>query len=83
MAINKIKGNEENSSGLCTFTLIIIMTNPVMMLNVNKISSAVDGRGMTSIAIMASNTSGIASTFKVDRFENCLKFDTKSSVIKF
>jgi hypothetical protein len=76
VARSKTSGNEENSRGLWTLIDIITTTSPAMMLNVKRTSSAIDGSGTTSIAIIAKMTSGIAIPFASVKSSDCRKSDT-------
>jgi hypothetical protein len=76
VARSKTRGKTENSRGLRTLIDIITTTSPAMMLNVKRTSSAIDGSGTTSIAIMAKMTSGIAIPFASVKISECRKSDT-------
>jgi hypothetical protein len=83
VASRRTKGKEENSKGRWTLIQIIIIINPAMMLNVNKTSKAIEGKGTTSIDIIARITAGIARPFGSVKFKECRKFDTSTEFIFF
>jgi hypothetical protein len=60
---------------------IITMINPVIMLNVNKISSAIDGSGTTSIPMIARITSGMPRFFASPAKSDCRNPDTSVALI--
>ena len=51
------------------------------MLKVNRISSATDGKGITSMAMIAKITIGIAIPFASVKFSDCRKSDTNALFI--
>ena len=54
---------------------------PAMILKVNRISNAIEGNGMTSIAMIANITTGIAIPFASVKFSDCRKSDTNVPLI--
>ena len=52
-----------------------------MILNVNRISKATDGKGITNIAMIAKITTGITIPFASVKFSDCRKSDTKVPLI--
>ena len=60
---------------------IITIIRPAIMLNVNRMSKAIDGSGITSIAIMARITNGMAIPFASVKLNECRKSDTNELFI--
>ena len=52
-----------------------------MILKVNRTSSATDGKGITSMAMIAKITMGIAIPFASVKFSDCRKSDTNAPFI--
>ena len=75
VARSKIDGNEENSSGLETFTDTIIMMRPIIIFTVNSISSAKLGSGTISIDMISKTINGIPRLAILVGLMNCRKND--------
>ena len=59
VAINKMVGNAEKSSGLELLMAIIIMVTPNKMLNENKKSNKKEGSGRINIDMISKTMAGI------------------------
>ena len=60
---------------------IMTMISPVMILKVNRISSAIEGSGTTSMPMIARITRGIPRFFASPVKSDCRKPDTKVALI--
>ena len=59
VANNKTDGKEENSKGLRVPIAIMMITRPITMLNVNKMSNIKGGKGTTNMAMITKTKAGM------------------------
>ena len=57
------------------------ITSPAIILKVNRMSNATDGKGITSMAMIAKITMGIAIPFASVKLSDCRKSDTNAPFI--